>query len=203
LELERRDNSRSSFRGFGLPIVSEGWFPRNGYHGGVEFAGCSPPRDQYEFGRCRNLESWKGYRPRFLFRGSRIPPMRQEWLSHGGSSFDRRGRVDVANPTVEEMARHWFTPLELTPVLSHLLALVLGFELQVGGSENIWLISRVVLRPHTPVVTLRYITFRDGGQGRVNCDKMIKVSQFVTFKCVALVKPLGLFCSLPYLICVG
>jgi hypothetical protein len=43
--------------------------------------------------------------------------------------------------------------LELTLVLSHLLALALGFELQVDGPENIWLISGVVLRPHTPVVT--------------------------------------------------
>jgi hypothetical protein len=67
------------------------------------------------------------------------------------------------------LSRKWLdtglTPLELTPVLSHLLALALGFELQVGGPENIWLISRVVLRPHTPVVTWRYITFGDGGQG--------------------------------------
>jgi hypothetical protein len=30
--------------------------------------------------------------------------------------------------------------LELTPVLSRLLALALGFELQVGSPENIWLI---------------------------------------------------------------
>jgi hypothetical protein len=55
--------------------------------------------------------------------------------------------------------------LELTPVLSRLLALALGFELQVDGTENIWLRSGVVLRPHTPVVTLRYITLGDGGQG--------------------------------------
>jgi hypothetical protein len=92
--------------------------------------------------------------------------------------------------------------LELTPVLSHLLALALGFELQVDGPENIWLISGVVLRPHTPVVTWRYITFGDGGQGRVNREEMIMVSKFVTFKCVALVNPLGSFCSLPYLMCV-
>jgi hypothetical protein len=42
--------------------------------------------------------------------------MRQEWLSHGvpkfdrfdgmDHSFDRRGRMDVANPIFEEMARH-------------------------------------------------------------------------------------------------
>jgi hypothetical protein len=55
--------------------------------------------------------------------------------------------------------------LELTPVLSRLLALALGFELHVGGPENIWLISGVVLRPHTPVMTWRYITFGVGGQG--------------------------------------
>jgi hypothetical protein len=85
--------------------------------------------------------------------------------------------------------------LELTPVLSHLLALALGFELQVDGLENIWLISGVVLRPHIPVVTWRYITFGDGGQGRVNCEEINKVSKFLTVECVALVKPLGLFCS--------
>jgi hypothetical protein len=49
--------------------------------------------------------------------------------------------------------------LELIPVLSRLLALALGFELQVDGPENIWLILGVVLRPHIPVVTWRYITF--------------------------------------------
>jgi hypothetical protein len=42
------------------------------------------------------------------------------------------------------LLRKWldigFTPLGLTPVLSHFLVLALGFELQVGGSENIWLI---------------------------------------------------------------
>jgi hypothetical protein len=67
------------------------------------------------------------------------------------------------------LLRKWpdtgFTHLGLTPVLSHLLVLALGFELQVGGLENIWLISEVVLRPHTPVVTWRYITLGDGGQG--------------------------------------
>jgi hypothetical protein len=37
----------------------------------------------------------------------------------------------------------------------------------------------------------------------VNCEEMIKVSEFVTFKCVALVKTLGSFFSLLYLMCVG
>jgi hypothetical protein len=87
-------------------------------------------------------------------------------------------------------------------VLSHLLVLALGFELQAGGLENIWLISGVILRPHTPMVTWRYITFRDGERGLVTSEEMIKVSDFVAFKCVALVKPHGLVFSLPYLMCV-
>jgi hypothetical protein len=58
-----------------------------------------------------------------------------------------------------------FTHLELTPVLSRLLALALGFELQVDGPENILLISGVVLRLYIPAVTCRCITFEDGGQG--------------------------------------
>jgi hypothetical protein len=39
--------------------------------------------------------------------------VRWEWFSHGGSrfdrmdrGFDRHGRIDVVNPTFEEMARH-------------------------------------------------------------------------------------------------
>jgi hypothetical protein len=101
--------------------------------------------------------------------------VRREWFSHGGSRFDRfdrmdrcidrQGRMNVANPTFEEMARHWFATFGTNPVLSRLLALTFGFELQVGGPENFWLIWGVVLRPHTPVVTWRYITFGDGGQG--------------------------------------
>jgi hypothetical protein len=61
-------------------------------------------------------------------------------------------------------------------VLSHLLTLALGFELQVGGLENIWLILGVVLWFHIPVVTWGYITFGEDGQGQVNCEEMIKVS---------------------------
>jgi hypothetical protein len=141
---------------------SGGW---SGEFAGGEFDGRSPPCDQYEFGRGRNFESQRGYVPCFPYRGSRTPPVRWEWFSHGGSrsywfdrmerSFDRRGRMDVANPTFEEMARRWFDTFGTNPRLSHLLALALGFELQVGGLENIWLITGVVLRPQTSVVTWR------------------------------------------------
>jgi hypothetical protein len=58
------------------------WFPRSGYRGIVEFVGRSPPRDQYKFGRGHSLESQRNYGPHFLFRGTRTPPMRQEWSSH-------------------------------------------------------------------------------------------------------------------------
>jgi hypothetical protein len=71
----------------------------------------------------------------------------------------------VLTPLSSKWLGTGFTLLELTPVLSRLLALSLGFELQMDGPENIWLISGVVLRLHIPVVTCRCITFGDGGQG--------------------------------------
>jgi hypothetical protein len=71
----------------------------------------------------------------------------------------------VLTPLLSRRLGTGFTHLELTPVLSRLLALALGFELQVDCPENIWLISGVVLRLHIPVVTYRCITFGDGGQG--------------------------------------
>jgi hypothetical protein len=46
----------------------------------------------------------------------------------------------VLTPLSSKWLGTGFTHLELTPVLSRLLALVLGFELQVDGPENIWLI---------------------------------------------------------------
>jgi hypothetical protein len=69
----------------------------------------------------------------------------------------------VLTPLSSKWLDTGFTLLELTPVLSRLLALALGFELQVDGLDNIWLISGVVLRLHAQVVTWRYITFGDVG----------------------------------------
>jgi hypothetical protein len=71
----------------------------------------------------------------------------------------------VLSPLSSRWLGTGFTYLELTPVLSRLLAFALGFELQVDGPENIWLISGVVLGLHIPMVTCRCITFGDGGQG--------------------------------------
>jgi hypothetical protein len=42
-----------------------------------------------------------------------------------------------------------------------------------------------------PVVTRRYITFRDNGRGRVLSEGEIKVSDKITLRCVALVQSLG------------
>jgi hypothetical protein len=109
----------------GFSSLGHGVDGRHFESSGVEFAGRSPPRDQYEFGRGRGFESQRGYEPRFPFRGTRTPPVRREWFSHGGSrfdrfdrmdrSFDRRGRIDVANPTFEEMAQHWFDTFGTNP----------------------------------------------------------------------------------------
>jgi hypothetical protein len=72
----------------------------------------------------------------------------------------RIDRLDFANPTFEQMARHWFDSFILTPVLSHLLTLALGFNF-AGGRHGGLLVdrlrllsthdrrSKVVLQPHT------------------------------------------------------
>jgi hypothetical protein len=109
----------------GFSSLGHGAGGRHFESGGVEFVGHSPPRDQYEFERGRSFESQRGYGPCFLFRGTRTPLVRREWFSHGGSRFDRfdkmdrcidrQGRMNVANPTFEEMARHWFNTFGTNP----------------------------------------------------------------------------------------
>jgi hypothetical protein len=49
-EMERRDDPRFSFRGFGLPPGREGWFPRSGYRGGV----CGGSFDRRDALECAN-----------------------------------------------------------------------------------------------------------------------------------------------------
>jgi hypothetical protein len=66
--LERRDDPRFRFHGFGPPLVREGRFPHSGYRGGV-----------------------------------------------GGGSFGRKDDLDCANPTFEQMARHWFYSSRTNP----------------------------------------------------------------------------------------
>jgi hypothetical protein len=106
-----------------------------------------------------------------------------------------------ANPTFEQMARHWFCSFGTNPVLSHLFAHVLAFEFQVGDLKNIWLIDYGCSRHMTedrgwfsslvPVMTRRYITFQDNGRGRVLSEGEIKVSDKITLMRVALIQSLG------------
>jgi hypothetical protein len=108
----------------GFSFLGHGADGRHFESGGVEFVGRSP-HDQYEFWRGRNFESLKDYGPHLPFRGTHTPPVRREWFSHGGSWFDRfdrmdrcidrQGRMNVANPTFEEMARHWFATFGTNP----------------------------------------------------------------------------------------
>jgi hypothetical protein len=88
----------------------------------------------------------------------------------------------------------------LTPVLSRLPALALGFDfagrrlggvlvdrfLRMANGDRRWSSSLI------PVVSKENIIFGDNGR-----EQMIKVSSLETLSCVALVKPLSLFCSCP------
>jgi hypothetical protein len=66
-----------------------------------EFARRPPFRGQFGSGRFdRSFEARRESRPRFPPRGARGPMVRDERVS--------RGRVDFANPSFEQMARHWF-----------------------------------------------------------------------------------------------
>jgi hypothetical protein len=91
-----------------------GWCVKSG---GVHFAGRSPPRGRYEFGRGRNFGSQRGYRPHFPLGGARTPPVRREVIPPGGHSFDR---MDIANPSFEQLARHWFDSLCANPSVASL-----------------------------------------------------------------------------------
>jgi hypothetical protein len=71
----------------------------------------------------------------------------------------------------------------------------------VGDLKNIWLIDSGCSRHMTgdkgwfsslvPVMTKRYITFRDNGRGRVLSEGEIKVSDKITLMHVALVQSLA------------
>jgi hypothetical protein len=89
---------------------------------GGQFARSSPPRAQYGDGRIRGFKIERRDGPRFSFRGFSPPPGREGWFPHGGyrggvcgGSFGRKDVLDCANPTFEEMARHWFYSFGTNP----------------------------------------------------------------------------------------
>jgi hypothetical protein len=98
---------------------SGGW---SGKFAGGQFARCSPPRAQYGDGRSRSFEMERRDNPQFSFRGFGPPPGREGWIPRSGyrggvrgGSFDRRDALECANPTFEQMARHWFYSFGTNP----------------------------------------------------------------------------------------
>jgi hypothetical protein len=98
---------------------SGGWA---GEFAGSQFARRSSPRAQYEDGRRRSFELERSDSPRFAFRGFGPPLVREGWFPHSGyhrgirgGSFGRKGVLDRAKPTFEQMARHWFYSFGTNP----------------------------------------------------------------------------------------
>jgi hypothetical protein len=138
-----------------------------------EFAGRSFARGEYEYGgNDRSFRSQRSYGPRSPLRGTRSPPRGRVGVP------PRRDRMDFANPTFEQMARHWFDSFCTNPSAESFCSLSLSFLiLQVGGLEGFWLIDSGCSRHMTgdrrwfsiltPVMTKEYNTFGDNGRGRV------------------------------------
>jgi hypothetical protein len=89
---------------------------------GGQFARRSPPHAQYGDGRGRSFELERRDGPRLSFRGFGPPPVRDGWFPHSGyrggvrgGSFGRKDGLECANPTFEQMARHWFYTFGTNP----------------------------------------------------------------------------------------
>jgi hypothetical protein len=68
-----------------------------------EFAERSFARGQYEYGgNDHSFRSQRSYGPQSPLRGTRNPPRGRVGVP------PRRDRMDFANPTLEQMTRHWF-----------------------------------------------------------------------------------------------
>jgi hypothetical protein len=129
---------------FGFRAREESWFGSggrgsggwSGESAGGQFARHSPSRAQYGDGRSRSFEMERRDDPRFSFCGFGPPPGREGWFPHsgyhGGVHGGSFGRMDVANPTFEEMARHWFHTFGTNPSVESFVVLAHCFELQVG-----------------------------------------------------------------------
>jgi hypothetical protein len=119
-------------------------------------------------------------------------------MGHG--KFGGKGMM-FANPSFEQMARHWFNFFCSNPNVELLAHSHSCFCRQAGGLENIWLIDSGCSRHMTgdkkwfssltPVKEKMYITFGDNGRGRVIFEGVVHVSDKVTLKRVSLVKSLG------------
>jgi hypothetical protein len=91
---------------------SGGW---SGEFAGGQVARHSPPRVHYGDGRSHSFAKERRDSPRAFFHGFGPPPGRESWFPHddcrggvGGGSFGRKDGLVCANPTFEQMTRHWF-----------------------------------------------------------------------------------------------
>jgi hypothetical protein len=98
---------------------SGGW---SGEFADHQFARRSPPRAQYGDERSRGFEAVRRNDPLSSFRSFGPPSSKEDWFPHSGyrggvcgSSFDRRDDLECANPTSEQMARHWFYSFGTNP----------------------------------------------------------------------------------------
>jgi hypothetical protein len=89
---------------------------------GGQFARRSPPRAQYRDGRIHSFEMERRDSPWAFFHGFGPPLGREGWFPHGGyrggvrgGSFGRKDGLVCANPTFEQMARHWFYSFGTNP----------------------------------------------------------------------------------------
>jgi hypothetical protein len=80
------------------------------------------PLEFYGDGRSRSFEKERRDVPWAFFRGFGPPPGREGWFPQGGycggargGSFGRREALVGANPTFEQMARHWFYSFGTSP----------------------------------------------------------------------------------------
>jgi hypothetical protein len=113
-----------------------------GEFAGGQVARHSPPRVHYGDGRSRSFEKERRDSPRVLIRGFGPPPGREGWFPQGGyrvgdrgGSFGTKDALVGANPTFEQMARHWFYSFGTNPsaesfVRSRARFLILGGRLE-------------------------------------------------------------------------
>jgi hypothetical protein len=98
---------------------SGGW---SGKFAGGQFARHSLPRAQYGDGRIHSFEMERRDSPWAFFRGFVPPSSREGWFPRGGhcggvrgGSFGRKDGLVCANPTFEQIARHWFYTFGTNP----------------------------------------------------------------------------------------
>jgi hypothetical protein len=110
-----RTGARFGFGGCG----SGGWA---GEFAGGQFARRSPSRAQYGDGRSCSFEMKGRDSPQAFFRDFGPPPGREGRFPHGGyrggvrgGSFGKKDGLVCANPTLEQMARHWFYSFGTNP----------------------------------------------------------------------------------------